>query len=64
MKKYCYDIHKEHVKKDKFFEYIEKGDVESVYCCAKKYKIDLRTCYVPEGGFKEENALMYACFVN
>ena len=64
LKKFCYNIHKEHVEKDKFFEYIEKGEVESVYCCAKKYKINLRTYCVREGGFKEENALMYACFVN
>ena len=64
LEKYCYDKHKGCVNKDKFFDYIKKGDVERVCCCAKKYEINLKKFMVPEGGFKGENALMYACFVN
>ena len=64
LEKYYYDIHKEYVYKDKFFEYIQKGDIESMYCCIQKYKIDLKNLYVFKSRFKKENALMYACFVN
>ena len=64
LKYYYYDIHKKYVKKDSFFEYIQKGDIESVYCCIQKYIIDLKIFYVPKSRFGKENALMYACFVN
>ena len=64
LKKYYYDKHKEYVKKDSFFEYIQKGDIESLYCCIQAYKIDLKKFYVTKSRFEKENALMYACFVN